>query len=130
MEADRLVRAWRGLIVGPAKSWVLFRNGTCVILMSPGEDLAADARALLKAWGMVAAGSPAGDFNVITPHTDPGRVVTCHHPDILSYVGEEEIDGGRMPVVQVGLIGRARRDRDARELEIIHVEHGQPSIPQ
>lgn len=48
-----LVAAWRAIIVGAGKSWVLFEYGTCVILMEPAEDLAEQATALLREWGPV-----------------------------------------------------------------------------
>jgi len=39
MEGVDLIKAWRDTINGPNKSWVLFENGTCVILMEPEADL-------------------------------------------------------------------------------------------
>ena len=38
MEGAELIAAWRANINGPGESWVLFENGTCVILMEPGSD--------------------------------------------------------------------------------------------
>lgn len=55
-----LVDIWREIIVGDEKSWVLFENGTCVILMEPGADLAAQATQIIREWGPVHAGSPSG----------------------------------------------------------------------
>jgi hypothetical protein len=75
----------------------------------------------MREWGPVVPGTPAGDFSVIELDTAPGWVVTSHHPDILTYVAREEVgDGASEPFV--GLLGRSKRDQDARELEIIHVE--------
>ena len=88
---NSLVETWRSIILGGEKSWVLFRNGTCVILTKPEADLAAQAIALMKQWGPVYPGSPAGDFSVINLSNDPGSVVTCHHDDILTYVSPEEV---------------------------------------
>ncbi|MDR1076704.1 MAG: hypothetical protein LBL59_10605 [Xanthomonadaceae bacterium] len=51
MKILALIRAWRETLTGPDKSWVLFENGICVILMAP-------ATALLKEWGPVHVGSP------------------------------------------------------------------------
>jgi hypothetical protein len=119
--ADELVETWRKIIVGDNKSWVLFKHGTVVILMQPEQDLAHQAKTLLAEWGPVRAGTPAGDFNVIKLHDDPGWVVTCHHPDILTYQPDEF--GVKTPSdLAVGLLGRQRRDQDAKELEIIHIE--------
>jgi hypothetical protein len=121
--ADSLVDTWRRIIVGEGKAWVLFEHGTCVILTSPAPDLAAQATALLKEWGPVVVGTPAGDFNVIKLDDDPGWVVTSHHPDILMYVGPDEFPEGEVPDdMVIGLIGRAKRHQDAEELQVLHVE--------
>jgi hypothetical protein len=117
-----LVEIWRAVILGGQKSWVLFKNGTCVILMEPQTDLSAQAVALIKEWGPVHPGSSAGDFGTIDLTNAPGWVVTSHHNDILTFVAADEV-GQRDPTdLVVGLLGRAKRDQDARELEIIHVE--------
>ena len=50
---DSLIETWRQIIVGGQKSWVLFENGTCVILMNPEADLRRQATELLKEWGPV-----------------------------------------------------------------------------
>lgn len=123
MDPSSLIATWRRIIVGDQKSWALFENGTCVILMQPEDDLAAQAIALLKEWGPVHAGTPAGDFNVVHLSGYPGWVVTCHHPDILCYVSPEEIADPGQGDLMVGLLGRGKRDRDAMELQVVHVEN-------
>jgi hypothetical protein len=118
-----LVETWRNIIVGEGKSWVLFEHGTCVIFSSPVADPTAEATALLKEWGPVVPGTPAGDFDVIELQNHPGWVVTCHHPDILMYVGPEEFEAREEPDdLVIGLTGRARRHQDAEELRVVHVE--------
>ena len=118
---EELVNVWRTIIVGDNKSWVLFENGTCVILMEPEEDLSAQAIELMKEWGPVNAGSSAGDFSVITLDDGAGWVVTSHHNDILTYVGHEE-SGDDPSDLAIGLLGRSMRDQDAEALTVIHVE--------
>ena len=118
---DKLVNAWREIIVGNEKSWVLFENGTCVILLEPEDDLSAQAIGLMKEWGPVHAGSSAGDFSTIALENDAGWVVTCHHNDILTYVLPEELDDSPEDLL-VGLHGRSKRDRDAESLTVIHIE--------
>lgn len=119
------VTVWRTVIVGDRKSWVLFRQGTCVIFVDPppGTDLADAARELLAEWGPVQAGSSAGDFSVITLPDGLGWAVTCHHPDVLTWVPPEE--GGPDPAasgIGIGLLGRGRRGQDGEELAVVHVE--------
>jgi hypothetical protein len=117
---------WRRIIIEARKSWVLFENGTCVILMEPGDDLAVHAVALMKEWGPVHPGGPAGDFGVIELPDDLGWVVTGHHEDILTFVGPDEVPSGDVNDLVVGLLGRSKRDRDSGELRIIHVEDRRP----
>lgn len=117
-----LVEVWRKVIVGADKSWVLFKNGTCVILMEPAADLGAQAVELMKECGPVYPGSPAGDFSTIDLTNAPGWAVTSHNNDILTYVDPEEVGDANPSDLVVGLIGRAKRDQDAHELEVIHIE--------
>jgi hypothetical protein len=116
------IDVWRQIITDARKSWVLFENGTCVILMEPGDDLAAQAVAFMKEWGTVHPGSPAGDFGVIELPDGLGWVVTGHYDDILILVGPDEVSPGDVNDLAVGLLGRSKRDRDSAELRIVHVE--------
>lgn len=122
MDADKLIETWRGIINGPDKSWVLFANGTCVVLMEPQDDLAAQATVLLREWGPIHAGSSFGDFGTITLDEGMGWVVTCHHNDILTFVGPDEFTPDNAEDLAVGLLGRSQRGQDAEELCVIHVE--------
>lgn len=121
MEGQQLIEAWKETINGPEKSWVLFENGTCVILMNPEKDLAAQATALLKESGPVWPATPHGDFGTITLENGRGWVVYCHHNDILTFVGPDEVGPDSEDVV-IGLYGRSKRGQDADELQVIHVE--------
>ncbi len=109
-------------ILGDDKSWVLFRNGTCVIVNEPEEDLTAHAIALMKEWGPVYPGTSHGDFNTFRPETTDGWIVTSHHNDIVTYVSRSEVDEDTASALSIGLLGRAKRDQDARECEVVYVE--------
>lgn len=114
---------WRSIIQGEQKSWVLFEHGTCLILMQPEADLAAQARQIMATWGPVQVGTPSADFNVISlPNPPGGWVVTGHHPDMLNYVAPEDGDVPQPSDLVIGLIGRGTRDQDAHELRIVHIE--------
>jgi hypothetical protein len=116
-----LVDVWRRIIVGDHKSWVLFAYGTCVILTEPADDLAAQAIDILREYGPVHPGTPAGDFGTVELDRAPGWVVTGHHPDVLTYVAPDDVLAESSELL-IGLIGRSRRDDDSRELSIIHIE--------
>jgi len=119
--AAELVEVWRRIIAGPGKSWVLFEHGTCVILVEPEEDLAAQATAILREWGPVHPGSPAGDFGTSDLADEPGWVVYGHHNDVLTYVAPDEVDSEPDPF-EIGMVGRSKRDQDGHELTVVHVE--------
>lgn len=121
MDVNDYRDAWRHCIRGDDKSWVLFRNGTCVILMQPETDLAEQARQLLAEWGPVHVGSPAADFSVISLNDGTGWVVTGHHRDILNFVGRDEV-GEDATDLLIGMLGRGARDDDGEALEVVHVE--------
>jgi len=54
----------------------------------------------------------------------PGWVVTGHHSDVLTYVAPDEVS--EPTDLTIGLTGRANRDRDGRELQVIHIENKRP----
>jgi len=121
MEPEALIDTWRRIIIGGPKSWVLFANGTCVILMQPEADLAAQATELLREYGPVHVGSSAGDFGTVTLEPGPGWVVYGNHNDILTYVDPSELDPEPEDLA-IGLHGRAKRNQDGLDLQILHVE--------
>ncbi|MET8832486.1 hypothetical protein ABZV78_01015 [Micromonospora sp. NPDC004540] len=122
MSHEDLADVWRRIIVGDGKSWVVYRHGTCVVFPDPGPDtdLAARATDILREYGPVHAGGPAGDFGTITLDPGPGWVVYGHHNDVLTYVGPGEVEDPSD--LRVGLYGRSKRNRDGHELEVVHVE--------
>ncbi|MFB7256786.1 hypothetical protein [Streptomyces nojiriensis] len=120
VNTEILMDVWQRLLADPHKSWVLFEHGTCVVLMAPDGELAEQATAILREFGPVHAGSPAGDFGVIDLEDAEGWVVTGHHNDVLTYVGPDEaVDQSE---ITVGLSGRSKRHRDGTELHVVHVE--------
>ncbi|WP_308294358.1 hypothetical protein [Streptomyces sp. XM4193] len=125
MDTETRITTWRSILADPQKSWVLYENGTCVVLPSPGGDPGAEATAVLREFGPVHPGSPAGDFGVIGVRDADGWVVTGRHPDVLTHVATTEVPAN-VPESDfaVGLCGRAKRDQDAVELRIVHVEDG------
>ena len=124
--SNEIINIWKKIIVGEEKSWVLFENGTIVILMEPEPDLRNQAISLMEEYGRVSIGTPAGDFSVINLSNDEGYAVTCHHPDILTYVSAPEVEENADDW-KIGFVGRSKRDADAHELEIIHIENNHKS---
>ncbi|MEZ4409630.1 MAG: hypothetical protein R3A52_24630 [Polyangiales bacterium] len=112
---------WRQIIRGDTKSWALFANDTCVIVMLPDGDLATQATAIMAQYGPVHVGTPAGDFGVIHLHDAPGWVVYGHHPDMLTYVSPDEAGADPSDLV-IGMLGRGKRDLDGRSPTVVHVE--------
>jgi hypothetical protein len=114
---DLYIERWKQLVAHQSYPWVVFAHGTCVVLTEPESDLARQATDLIQQWP-VHAGSNLADFGVL-PLTDaPGWVVTCAHPDILTYLAPEEVEEGSSEIA-LGLQGRAKRDQDAHEKRII-----------
>lgn len=113
----------RAVLQGHGKSFVVFAHGTVVIFVAPDAaiDLADAARALLAEWGPVHAGTPAGDFDTIVLPDERGWAITCHHPDVLTLVLPDEATAATTDL-SIGLHGRSKRDADARELQVAHVE--------
>src|SRR3989344_3773825 len=115
-----LINIYKKIVTDPSMSWVLFKNGTCVMLLRPEEDVQTQAIKILKEHGLVVAGTPSGDFEVTKIPEINGWVVTGDYPGIMMYVSEEE--GEKKGDAEVGLIGRNKREHDSRELEVVHIE--------
>jgi len=126
-EDHQLIDIWRKIIVGDNKNWVLFRHGTCVVITRPVKDVADQAGLILAEWGPVGNSNPVADYRTVKLTRDPGWVVACRHPDILSYVGPLDPVGENPSEETIGLLGRGRRYADAAELQIIHVEEHLPT---
>ena len=116
-----LVNIYKKIIIDPSKSWVLFKNGTCVMLLNPEEDVRAQAIKILKEHGPVVAGTVSGDFEVTKIQEINGWVVTGDYQGIMVYISEQE--GKKKGDYEIGMIGRTKREFDARELEVAHVEY-------
>jgi hypothetical protein len=121
MPPEELIQAWRDTYDDPGASWALFAHGTLVVPAEPEGDLAAAATALLEEYGTIQFGTASADFAVVEPEHGRGWVVTSHRPEILTFVGREEA-APYTDEITVGLMGRAKRGRDAEERRIIHVE--------
>ena len=116
------VEIWRQVIISDDKSWVLFENGTCVILPEPEEDLAAQAIEIMEEYGPVHVGTGSADMGVTKLSNYPGWVVTGHHPDMLNYVSPEEVESDDTEDFVIGILGRSKREADSKSLNIIHIE--------
>ena len=121
---EKLIKAWRTIIIGDEKSWVLFENGTCVILMEPEKDLAKQAIELIKKWGPYHVGTGSADFGVhkLDKYPYPGWVVSGHHPDILNYVSPDDVKDDNPSDIAIGMIGRFYRGEDGKNHKIVHIE--------
>ncbi|WP_433464285.1 hypothetical protein [Spirillospora sp. CA-128828] len=89
--------------------------------MEPEDDLSVQAVELLREYGPVHGGTPAGDFGTIDLDAAPGWAVYGHHNDILTYVAPDEVEDAANDLA-VGLLGRSKRDQDGHELAVVHVE--------
>jgi hypothetical protein len=118
---DQVVDAWRR-VMAPGRSWVLFAQGTCVVFVGGGDDLAEQARTILREHGPVHPGTPSADFTVVHLEDVDGWAVTCHHPGVLTYVAPADVDESDPDDLLIGLTGRAKRNQDATDLTVIHVE--------
>lgn len=125
-EINRMIAIWREILVKEENSWVLFEHGTCLILLEPEEDLHAQAIEIMKIWGPVVPGTSAGDFKVDTWEDLPGWTVFYHHPDMANYVSPEEFEEESEDQIRndmiIGLIGRNKRNQDAKSYKIVHIE--------
>lgn len=105
------------------QDWVLFENGTYIIFddISTIEDVKEEAIQLMKEFGPVSAGGPAGDFSVIHLNLTEGWLVSGHGYGMYTYVHPSELDSESPNDLEIGLYGRSKRDSDGQSTEIIHI---------
>lgn len=115
-----LIHIYKKIVTDNSMCWVLFKNGTCVMLLRSEEDVRAQAINILKGHGSVTAGTPSGDFEVTKIPEIDGWVVTGDYPGIMIYVSEEEVNNKND--FEIGLIGRTKRELDGKGLEVMYVE--------
>ncbi|RXM39194.1 hypothetical protein BOQ62_12715 [Chryseobacterium sp. CH21] len=105
------------------QDWVLFENGTYIIFddISTIKDVKEEAIQLMKEFGPVSAGGPAGDFSVIHLNFTEGWLVSGHGYGMYTYVHPSELDNESPNDLEIGLYGRSKRDSDGQNPEIIHI---------
>jgi hypothetical protein len=119
--STEIIEIWRRAIVDAEKTWVLFSHDTCLILMQPESDLSAQATAIMAEYGPGHMGSSGDDRRVLKLKGQLGWAVFGDHPDMLTYVSFVEA-GYTASDLEVGRLARAKREQDARDLLIVHIE--------
>uniref|UniRef100_A0A915KS90 Uncharacterized protein n=1 Tax=Romanomermis culicivorax TaxID=13658 RepID=A0A915KS90_ROMCU len=131
--------------------WVLFKNGTAVLLGSYKDnmhetldEMASSAKRYLKHNGKLVVGTPLSDFTVNYDDDLCGWMVRFQNERIFTFVPGEKVNNGVAGAdtfgslsgedgtnntgnnsearnMTFGLLGRMLRQKDARELSVIYV---------
>jgi hypothetical protein len=109
------------------EDWVLFENGTYIIFDNADTivNVEEEAIKLMKQFGPVHAGGPAGDIGVTSLTETDGWVVSGHGYGMYTYVHPNELENKTPSDVDVGLYGRSKRDLDGTEAKIIYVSRAE-----
>lgn len=105
------------------QDWVLFKHGTYIIFDHAEEipDLESEAIKLMAAFGPVYIGTSAADFDVTDLNKTEGWIVSGHGYGMYTYVSPYEIKSEMPDIVEIGLLGRAKRDLDGKDPVVIHI---------
>ena len=112
------------LAVNPKfKDWVLFENGTYIIFddINQIDNIENEAIRLMKEFGPVHAGGPAGDFNVISLNQTEGWVISGHGYGMYTYVNPSELETKSPADLTIGIYGRSKRNSDGENPVIIYI---------
>ena len=103
------------------KNWVLFSNGTYIIIEETSDEKAIENLGLekMEEFGPVQAGGPAGDFGTISLYNTEGWVVSGHGYGMYTYVHPSELGSKSPQDYEIGIYGRNKRDKDGLNPEII-----------
>lgn len=105
------------------KDWVLFENGTYIIFddINQIDNIENEAIRLMKEFGPVHAGGPAGDFNVISLIKTEGWIVSGHRYGMYTYVNPSELEMNSPDDITIGLYGRSKRNNDGENPKIVYI---------
>lgn len=105
------------------QDWVLFKNDTYIIFddITTVGNVQEEAIKLMKEFGPVFAGGSAGDFNVIHLNSTEGWLVSGHGYGMYTYVHPSELDNETPNDLEIGLLGRSKRNSDGEKPEIVHI---------
>lgn len=123
METKSLLDNVRLAINPKFKDWVLFENGTYIIFddITQIENIETEAIKLMKEFGPVHVGGPAGDFNVIPLNETEGWVVSGHGYGMYTYVHPSELETASPDNITIGLYGRSKRNDDGENPKIVYI---------
>lgn len=104
------------------QDWVLFENGTYIIFDNADTivDINAEAIMLMKEYGPVHSGSPAGDFSVTHLNQTEGWIVSGHCYGMYTYVSPMELEAKAPNDAEIGIFGRSKREKDGKNPVVIH----------
>ena len=102
---------------------MLFSNGTVIVFDEAAreDNLQEKAIKLMKEFGPVHVGTSAGDMRIIPLTKTDGWIVSGHGPGMYTYVHPRELKDGNTAHIAVGVYGRSKRDKDSKELKIVHI---------
>ncbi|WET01859.1 hypothetical protein [Flavobacterium sp. YJ01] len=105
------------------QDWVLFKNGTYIIFENADEtrNLESTALKLMEEFGPVYLGERSEDFDVTDLKNTEGWIVSGHGYGMYTYVSPLEMKYKTLDIVEIGILGRRKRDLDGRNATIIHV---------
>ena len=123
MTEEDLVEHVRFAINPKFQDWVLFKNGTYIIFNNADTiaDIEKSAITFMQEFGPVSGGNPAGDFVVTHLNKTEGWSISGHGYGMYTYVHPSELIPVQQTDLNVGLLGRSKRDRDSKTLTIIHI---------
>jgi len=103
------------------ENWILFKNGTYIIIEDTADEKEIEKQGLekMKEFGPVHVGGSAGDFGTTTLNKTEGWVVSGHGYGMYTYVHPNEIDKKKSEDYDIGLYGRSKRDKDGVSPEIV-----------
>jgi hypothetical protein len=105
------------------QDWVLFQNGTYIIFNNADTipNIEAEAIKLMKEYGPVYGGSPAGDFSTTTLYNNAGWTISSHCYGMYTYVSPKEFQSEKPDDLKAGLYGRSKRNKDGENPIVIHI---------
>ena len=103
------------------KDWILFKNGTYIIIEDTSDQTEIEKQGIekMKEFGPVHVGGPAGDFGISNLNKTDGWVVSGHGYGMYTYVHPSELESKHPGEPEIGFYGRDKRNSDGLNPQIL-----------
>ncbi len=123
LSEEELIRHIKLAINPQFENWILFKNGTYIIIENTADSKEIERQGIekMKKFGTIEYGGAGGDFSIIDLNRTQGWVVSGHGYGMYTYVHPSELVDENPQELEIGLYGRKKRGKDGYAPKVIYI---------